>query len=1641
LEAAGDMTSQQLHFRILGTVEVAGARGLRPIGGPKQRAVLAHLLLRTGTVVSSERLIEAVWDGTPPSAARGSLQAYVSNLRRALGRERIDGRSGGYVLHADRDEVDAQRFVALVDRAAATSPARPTERAALLGEALALWRGPALDDLADQPAFQPEAIALNERRASAREDWISARLAIGEHSAVVATIEPLLDADPLRERLWEQLIAALYLSGRQADALRAYQRAREVLRRELGVDPSPQLERMHEMVLAHDLSLEALHPPLRGYRLAARTQESGVTTRWRARQPGVDRDVHIEAIGPPLANDPMFVRRFDSDARAVSAVHHPFIVGPLDWWREPDAAYLVFPAMTGTTLAARLEEGDVDRTAAARIMAQVREAVGAAHRRGIAHGALDPDAIVLDDNGTAHVTWYTIGRVAQRDDDTIAADDDAVAKLASALGTDAAAEVPAVGTSRRAPNPYKGLRTFDEADAPDFFGRAAAVAQLVERLASGDRFLAVVGPSGAGKSSLVRAGLIPAVRRGATTDSEHWPIVVVVPGAAPFEDLAAALLSVARERQPNLATRLAAAPNALRETVEHLSPDGGELLLVIDQFEELFVVVGEEARDTFIDSLVSAITGADSRLRVVVTLRADFFDRPLRHATLGRLLTSHTIVVPPPTPAEVAVAITGPAERAGAEVEPALVAQVVGEIADRPGALPLLQYALTEMYDRESGLTLDSYRAVDGLAGALTGRAEQVLSDLAPPARAAARQLFLRLVAVGEGSGDVRRRLHRSDLVALTRDTAAMEQAIAAFGAARLLTFDRDPETRAPTVEVAHEALLTQWTRLRTWITATRDDLVVERRLAAATGEWLSAGRDPSFLASGHRLDRFSELASTAAVAITTAERAYVDASQAERQRREDAEAARRAAELRARQRSRRRRRALLGSAALVVVVVLGLGAFAVQQRTIVAREARVTSARQLAAAAIASLEIDPQRGLLLAIEAVERTRSVDGTAIPEAEAALRQAIWSSRLLATLDGARGPVAWSPTGDVVATGSADAPGVVHLRDPATFAVVAELQAHDGVVTGAAFSHDGARLATTGNDGVVGIWRTGTGARIHEVAVAGDSAQAPAFSADDRSVTAVLPDDEIVAVIDTRRGRVTDEVATRGAAQSAALATNGTLLYSSVDGTERLVASYSVRDDRVVFSTEPNPDSDGLALSPDGRWLATSSAILHADTGVPLTAFEVSPGIVPSWSTDGRWVVTGGLAGTAVVRELAGDGELRERATLVPPVADALVVAATMAPDGSAVLTVDDDGAVHAWGTGDGARPEVALLPADTNESATAWPGIGWAPDSSRLAVSAGDGDVSIWRTDTWTVDRTIAHGRRANVNSIAWSPDGALLATVGRRKAKVWDARTGRLVVEVPYAWQWAEVVWTPDGRHLAVVAGQIAEVIDRSGRQVARVLAGGGEVWGSSFNRDGSLLALAVNSFGQRAASQRPGPTADGQGLVAVWDWRSNELVASVDLGLGDATVVTSMDRALVSSVSFDPTGDRLVVIAGVGARVLTPGEDQLGALLVGDAEPFNDVTFAPDGRSIASAGTDGIVRLWDPDSGEELVPLHGHGGTVDQVEFSPDGRWLASSNNHDGVRVWALRIGDLLDIARSKVTRDLTPDECAQYAPDTTCP
>lgn len=245
-----------MEFRLLGPLEVIdGEREIR-LGGPKQRSVLAHLLIRANQVVPTERLIDEIWGDQPPEAARNALQSYVSHLRKALGAGRIQGRPPGYALKADPDEVDALRFERLVSEGRGQLSSDPGGAARTLSEALALWRGPAFADLVDEPSLAGEISRLDELRITATEDRVAAELAAGRHAEVIPELEALISRNPLREGLWAYLLLALYRSGRQGEALAAFGRVRRILAEELGIDPSPELARLHEQLLAQDPALD-----------------------------------------------------------------------------------------------------------------------------------------------------------------------------------------------------------------------------------------------------------------------------------------------------------------------------------------------------------------------------------------------------------------------------------------------------------------------------------------------------------------------------------------------------------------------------------------------------------------------------------------------------------------------------------------------------------------------------------------------------------------------------------------------------------------------------------------------------------------------------------------------------------------------------------------------------------------------------------------------------------------------------------------------------------------------------------------------------------------------------------------------------------------------------------------------------------------------------------------------------------------------------------------------------------------------------------------------------------------------------------------------------------------------------------------
>ncbi len=840
-EAAGSATPSSagavaghLVFRILGPLEVTD--GGRPVtlGGPRQRLVLAHLLLAANRVVTMDELIERVWDEEPPRAARNTIQSYISHLRAALGPDRIEGRSPGYVVHAEADELDVLRFEQFLRRARRLLPTDPREAANTLDEALILWAGSPLSDLADAASLDGEIARLQELRVSAIEDLIGARLSVGEHAEVLPDLERLVREHPLRERFWAHLMLARYRSGRQAEALDAFRQAQELLADELGIDPSQELQELQRRMLQQDPALQLTGKPLRGYRLLERVGEGAFGVVWRALDPELGREVGVKQIHPRLSDDPSFVRRFEQEAQTIARLEHPHVVPLYDYWRDGSGAYLVMRWMRGGSLEDVLVSSKPDPEHSARIVDQLAGALSAAHRAHTVHRDVKPANVLLDDDGNAYLSdfgiaedlrdWrdnvspeglgYSAPELLRGEDVTPSADIFALGMIAQdlvngrggdprvagvigrataddpkdrfrdaeelaralreALGSPTTVDLAERGEER---NPYKGLHSFVEADADDFFGRDALIDSLVARLAEpveGARFLAVVGASGSGKSSAVRAGLIPTLRAGALPGSDRWFYLEMLPGSHPFEELEAALQHVAVDPPSDLLETLEASDDGLAQVVGRILPDDGtELVLVVDQLEEVFTMVeDEQLRNRFLRSLVAATQGPDARLRVIVTLRADFFDRPLAVPELAELMRTRTATVVPLTPEELERAIDGPAAQVGVVPELALVAEMVADVSERPGALPLLQYALTELFEarRAHAMTLEAYREIGGVSGALARRAEELFDGLDREERRATKQVFLRLVTVDEGAADTRRLVLRSELLSLPLD-------------------------------------------------------------------------------------------------------------------------------------------------------------------------------------------------------------------------------------------------------------------------------------------------------------------------------------------------------------------------------------------------------------------------------------------------------------------------------------------------------------------------------------------------------------------------------------------------------------------------------------------------------------------------------------------------------------------------------------------------------------------------------------------------------------------------------------------------------------------------------------------------------
>ncbi|MBI4285092.1 MAG: hypothetical protein HY670_04215, partial [Chloroflexi bacterium] len=919
--------------------------------------------------------------------------------------------------------------------------------------------------------------------------------------------------------------------------------------------------------------------------------------------------------------------------------------------------------------------------------------------------------------------------------------------------------------------PYRGLQPFDEEQAEFFFGRDGDIQRLIEKLKA-TRFLAVIGPSGSGKSSLVRAGLIPALRQGGLPISQTWKIRLLTPGARPLETLAlhlSALISgddpvgVMRNMEANLRADERALHLAMRLALTSSSftkEEETRVVLVIDQFEEIFTLChDEQERRQFLANVLYGTSIPDGRSLVILTLRAGFYPRCAAYPDLAARIAAQQCLVSPMDVDGLLQVIEEPAQRVGLEFEEGLVGTILEDVANQPGTLPLLEHALLELWERRRGriLTLEGYWESGEVERAIAKRADTIYTAFTSDQQARARQILLRLTQPGEGTEDTRRRAAMSELVPRPSESDAVEGVVRALVDARLLTMSGDERTGGErAVDVSHEALIRGWPRLRQWIDEDRAALRVHRRLTEAVHEWQRLGRDEEMLYRGARLAEAVEWRERNEAALNELEREFLNASVG--------------LQIKERRAAQRRVQLTVGGliTALVLISIFAFIAFhqsriADQQRdaALKARDAAEQSgrialsrlSRELAMISTSQLLIDPELSALLAIEAARVMYT------EQAENALRQVLLKSHMRAVLHGHKDAVenvAFSPDGKFITTASRDK--TARVWEVATGQSLAILRGHEDAVESAAFSPDGKLVVTASKDNTAWVWEVATGQSLAILRGHEGMVQSAAFS----------PDGQFVITAGWDKTARVWEVATwqnlavlRGHEDMVVKATfsfdNKFIVTASEDNTARVWEVATWQSLAILRGHKGAVES--AVFSPNGKLVVTASGdntarLWEVATGQSLVELQGHTDWVRStaFSPDGKFIATASWDGTARLWEVA-----TRQSLAILHEHEGAVSSAAFSPDGKLIVTAGRDKTVRLWDVA--TRQSLAVLRGheDVVESAA------FSPDGKLIVTTGWDKTVRLWDVAT-RQNLAILQGHESAVGSAAFSPDGKLIVT-------------------------------------------------------------------------------------------------------------------------------------------------------------------------------------------------------------------------------------------------------------------------------------
>lgn len=1100
-------------------------------------------------------------------------------------------------------------------------------------------------------------------------------------------------------------------------------------------------------------------------------------------------------------------------------------------------------------------------------------------------------------------------------------------------------------------NPYKGLRAFREEDSGDFFGRDTLIEDLiafVEDDKRSSRLLAVLGASGSGKSSVMMAGVLPKLRQ----KYPDWIFLdPMIPGTNPLEKLTMILA-----RQLPQKSHTAIREDLLDRSTRGLHRLAGEIsdhpvVLYVDQFEEIFTLVDKESdRRHFIDLISTAATDLDGVLYVLLSMRADFYDRPLQYQNFGKLIETQHVAVTPMTLADLYDVVQQPARLpdVGLRFDEGLVTEMVFAVREEIGALPLLQFTLDQLFEQRqnSTLTIDAYQAIGGVQGALARHAENTYNELpSEQHRQLARALFMRLIEAGQTELDTTRRRARYSEITLpdVQQTRILQSVADAFVDARLLVTDQSGDDR--TVEVSHEALIREWQRLGEWLRDAREDLRLQKTISADVADWLRREKPDDMLYRGVVL----EMARTWLERnhASRDETAFINAGN-------EAELALK--ELQARQeKSRKNLQRLIAGMTVGLLIAIALSVFAfIQQQAAKRAEALAVVERERAENAQVRAEREgiennsislsnlarfhgrtgenPLLGLAYAIEA----NTIDNPPF-EVQRTLAELAWQPGAQRQLIGHGGEiwgVAYSPDGRYVYTGAGSFTGEPDNSliqwDVATGEIVRILDGHDDRIYSVDISPDGRFIATGSQDTNVIIWDAETGAIIH--------------------------------VLQGHLSVIFDVLFTNDSTRLISGGSDSIMVWDVASG-ER-INSFDIHGD-IILDMDITTD-DRLVFSGgfDG-----SIALWELDTGIIITIMNAGAITGARFLPDETRAVTSDQNGSLLIWNLeTGDLE-RSIQHVEAPLRGGLVVS----PDGDTVIAADDNGNLIVWDITSPIDQPVSIFRGHGNRITS----LAMSPDGSHVTTVSFDYTAIIW--DILGRDAEISRFTDHNdsVYAAVISPDGSQITSASADgHLIIQDKASGEILHDIQVdGGTIYSLAYHPDGNTLLSASeDSIVRLWDVStGELLGEFSDLEAPVRTVTFNPDGTLIAAAG-------------------GHVQISDTRSPDnriLVWNLD---GETVHTFEGHQAAVRALIFTPDGTGLLSGSDDTQIILWTLESGEQRSYDGHFDAVWTLAFNRDGSEFLSGSRDRRIIHWNTETGEQINTLNGHRSGVRAVVFHPNG-------------------------------------------------